>query len=53
MMVDTKAGTVSFRVEDIDFGVAYAHQRICSGDYYPAVSGNDCSIVKLLSFDEK
>ena len=53
MKVDTKAGTVSFKIEDTDFGVAYTSQRICSGDYYPAVSGNNCSIVKFISFNEK
>ena len=37
--VDLVGGRVSFKVEDTDFGVAYTHQRFCSGDYYPAVCG--------------
>ena len=47
---------MSFKIEDTDYGVAYTHTRISSGDYYPAVTGGGIfysGIVKLISFKEE
>ena len=53
MKVDTRIGRVSYKIEDTDYGEAYTHQRICSGEYYPGVTSSIGSIVELMSFKEE
>ena len=45
MKVDTRVGSLSYKIEDTDCGVASTHQRICSGQYYPFVSGCNGEII--------
>ena len=51
MTVDTRVGSVSYKIEDSDFGVAWTDQRFCSGNYYPGVSSSDFAEIELFSFE--
>ena len=52
MKIDTKKGGVSYEIEGTDYGLAFSHLWICSGFYYPGVSGSE-AVVKLISFNER
>ena len=53
MTIDTKVGSLSYKIGNEDCGTAVTDKRFCSEDWYPGVSGTKLGSVKLISFEVK